>query len=356
MTIYGLFYNFNTLEHHTNPMEAIFKPLKLAEYMVYYFSSPILGLVEQLFDNQLAKSISLAVSALACIAAIAGIVHVGLVGKRASNRLAHFACLLLLFTLGAGLMTALSRVDFGVNQSLSLRYAVIQVLFWNGLTLLFAGLFGHWTRVQAVSLATISLFVSTMVIPSQFEKAQWSRERAEVHWTAVLAIINGVDDRETLTANILPLPTLLNAVAKGLAVRGWSVFAWPQPWWIGRQSSGLFQTADAARCLGSFDAADDLGRIENGAYVNGWAWDVEAQAAPEWVVLLDVGGVVRSISRSGLVRDDVAQVLPDSAGSRLGWRGYVAASSPLAELSAHAVLADGVTICPLQRSADPARQ
>lgn len=352
MATYALFFNMRTLENHTNPILAIGRPLQVTEYLVHYFSAPVTTLLRTVLAEPLAHPISLWASALAVLAALAGIVHQGLLGSRRPERLAQFACLLLLFTLGAGTMTALSRLDFGTGQSQAPRYAIIQVLFWNGLTLLFAARFGHWVRMQAGVLAGLCLFTSVLLVPSQAGIARWSREHAEDHWTAVLAIINGVDDDEIVTTRIFPVKDVVVAVTRGLAVRGWSVFSRPQPWWIGRPASALFADAPADRCLGSFDTASDLGRIADGTYVDGWAWDVKAQAAPEWVVLLDEEGIVRSLARGGLARPDVGRVHPAVAGSRPGWRGYAAAKDPLARYEAFAVLGDGATICPLGTHAD----
>jgi hypothetical protein len=352
MSVYAAFYNVATLEHHTNPFLALLRPLHVAEYLVHYLSAPITVLLQQAFAQRLAETLSLGVSALACILAVAGILYVGLVGKREANRLAQFSCLLLLFTIGAGMMTALSRLDFGADQSQASRYAIIQVLFWNGLILLFAALYGQWKRLQSIFLSANALFVCALLIPSQIHIARSSREQAEEHWTAVLAIINGVDDKQILTTKIFPAPDVIKSVTQGLAVRGWSIFAHPQPWWVGRPASALFREGKAERCRGYFDASSNLERLTDGAYVNGWAWDEKARSAPEWVVLLDDDSVVRSLGRSGLLRDDVAQALPETAGSRPGWRGYVASKAPISELHAYAVLSDGATICPLRPYAD----
>ncbi len=353
MAVYAFLYNTRTLEHHTNPLLAIGKPVQVAEYLVHYFSAPVSALLRPVLDDGAAKSISLVVSALACLAAIAGLLHEGLTGRsRPRERLPQFACLLLLFTFGAGLMTALSRLDFGTAQSQAPRYAIIQVLFWNGLTLLFAARFGHWIRLQAGALTGLCLFTSILLIPSQLGIARWSRDHAEDHWTAVLAIVNGVDDDQILTTRIFPQKDVYAAVVRGLAVRGWSVYARPQPWWIGRPARTLFADAPAERCIGFFDAGSDLGRIRDGSYVNGWAWDVAAQKPPEWVVLLDGDGTVRSLARSGLVRPDVGEAHPALAGSRPGWRGYADRTDAISHYRAFAVLSDGATICPLASHAE----
>ncbi|RST86283.1 hypothetical protein EJC49_11300 [Aquibium carbonis] len=352
ITIYAIFYNTRTLDNHTNPLHALGRPLEVAEYLVYYFSAPVLALMRTVVAEPIARAIALVASSLACMAAIAGLVMVGIGHRRQHGRLAQFAALVLLFTLGAAMMTALSRLDFGVYQSQAPRYAIVQVLFWNGLTLLFAALFGHWARLHASGLSALALLVSLLLLPSQVGLARWSRDHADGHWTAVLALINGVDDEQMLTTTIFPAAGTLKSVARGLAVRGWSVYARPQPWWIGRPAAGLFRNAPADRCMGFFDAASDLGRLANATYVQGWAWDAAARRVPEWVVLLDDDGIIRSLARSGLPREDVGAVHPHLAGSRPGWRGYAANADPIAAYQAHAVLSDGATLCPLGAHTD----
>jgi hypothetical protein len=351
LALYALFYNTRTLEGPSNPLLGLRMPLALGEYVLHYLSAPLFALIRPVLGRSLATSVSLAVTALGCLGAMAAMLHLVLQRRPAPDRLARFACLLLLFALGTALITAVSRVTFDPLQGHVGRYAVVQILFWIGLALLLTARLAHRTRLYGGSLAVIAVAVVALLVPSQSGLAQWSRNDAEAHWTAVLAVVNGVDDDQQLMGRLYPRRDVLDVVARGLAVRGWSVYAQPQPWWIGRAASSLFVDAPAHRCMGFLDSASDLGRIGNGALVNGWAWDVHAARPPEWIVLLDADGVVRALGRSGLRRADVGKVHRELAGSRTGWRAYAAHPQPQHAYTAHAVLADGASLCRLSGGA-----
>jgi len=351
LALHATFYNTRTLEDPSNPLVGVRMPLAVGEYVLHYVSAPLFALIHPVLGRSLATSVSLGVAALGCLGAIYALLQLGLRRQSTPDRLVRFACLLLMFTLGTALITALSRVTFSPEQAYAGRYAIIQVLFWIGLALMLTARLAHHTRVYGTSLAVIAVALLALLVPSQSSHAQWSRDYAEGHWTAVLAVVNGVDDDQQLTSRLYPRRDVLDVVARGLAMRGWSVYSQPQPWWMGRPAASLFVEAPAHRCMGVLDTASDLGRISNGVLVNGWAWDVHAARPPEWIVLLDADGVVHSLGRSGLRRPDVGKVHHELAGSRPGWRAYAVDRQPNGEYSAHAVLADGASICQLAGSA-----
>ncbi len=101
------------------------------------------------------------------------------------------------------------------------------------------------------------------------------------------------------------------------------------------------------QCLGFLDAKDNRGSTTDASYIAGWAWDAAARRAPDWILLVDQGGVIRGLGRSGLPRPDVEAAVPDINGSKPGWRAYLPLATPIRDLTAKVLLADGYSVCPL---------
>jgi len=205
-----------------------------------------------------------------------------------------------------------------------------------------------WLRNTLV--AVVGLAVMALLGPSHFAYANTVRSLLRTHWQSVLAVVNGVDDEAMVRQNLHPRRDVFDNLVTNLAAHHFSVYADPQPGWLGQRADALFRIVPGARCLGNFDMASDLGRLQGQSYVEGWAWDVEGRRPPVWQVLVDEGGTVRGLARSGWNRSDVEAGAPQTRGTATGWRGYVAAPVPLSGVRAYAVLADGASICPLSRS------
>ena len=348
--VYAYFYNYAAMQNHGNPIDYLGSPHLIAEYIVYYFASPLLALLKPVLPEKIALGISLPVSAAGCGFAIWGLAKMAFRGRSGRTDSDVFAYLVILFALGAAGMTALSRLRFGVEQGLAVRYAIMQVLFWLAIMLLVFRKSDGGAREKRDLSVFVVLALSLLFIPSQGYFERQSAESARRQWDATLALVNHADDRKMIEANIFPRMELAEYVSKNLAARGWSVYSQPQPWWIGRDISGLFAVSDRTACQGFLGRVDDLGRLQNAYHVSGWAYDVSAETPPEWVIIADAGGRIVGLGRSGLVREDVPQAKPEIHSSRTGWRGYIPADSPLESLKAYAVLSDGGTICELNRT------
>jgi hypothetical protein len=351
--IYALRYNYATVEHHGNPVSALSDPVRLLWYTVHYLAHPVVALLDRVLDRSIAVVGGLAAALVGLIVAALFLVRVLLSRRSHATSTDIIAAFLLLFVAGTALMTGASRLRFGVDQGLTSRYAIAQILFWLALALPAAAALREraWLRGGVVTVGGVSVLL--LLVPSHFAYAATVKDIGRTHWQSVLAIVNGVrDDAQTLS-NIHPSSGVLGVLNDGLAVRRWSVYADPQPHWLSRPAAELFRTEPGARCLGAFDAASDLGRLDGQSFVEGWAWDVKAGRAAMWVVLVDNAGVVRGLARSGWKRADVRAAHPQTAGAATGWRGYVAAPVPLPGVLAYAVLADGASICPLPRNVLP---
>jgi hypothetical protein len=139
-------------------------------------------------------------------------------------------------------------------------------------------------------------------------------------------------------------------VDRELRQRGWSVYADPQPNWLGQPATRLFRTVSSEECLGVVDTVTDRnGTLTDGSYLQGWAWDRAGRQGPLWIVVIDANGTVRGLGRGGLPRKDVMTVHAIVSDAGTGWRAYTTERPPLAGAEVFAVLADGQSICRLPK-------
>ncbi|WP_372400624.1 hypothetical protein ABMY26_36330 (plasmid) [Azospirillum sp. HJ39] len=349
--IYALFYKYATATQHSNPLESFASPFKLAEFTVAYFANPVFRLLHPLLTEWLARGIATLTSLAACIAGLWLLLRILLLDRRSAGRIELFASLLILFAFGSALMTAVSRLKFGIETAGSSRYAIAQMPFWIGLWMIAMASLRKRPVPRDALVAVAGVSLTLLLVPSQLLYARETEALSRYHWQGVLAIVNGVNDDEVVLKAVHPIREELAVVPPNLAKRHWSVYADPQPWWLGQPARDLFRVEAPDRCRGSLDLVSDLGRLKGQSYVAGWAWDRNADRTPDWVVLVDGAGIVRGLARSGLTRPDVERALSAAAGSAPGWHGYVAAPAPLAGTEAYAVLADGSSICQLTRNA-----
>ncbi len=239
MFVYYVFYNMNTLAAHSNPIQSLLEPLKVLEYIIFYFASPFIELFKQITSASLARSLGFAISSAGVAFALVAIGSILFLRRKPSERAEIFGLLLVLFALGAAGMTALSRLRFGVDQSLASRYAIIQVLFWIGIILVIASLLRTRLKLRMLSFIVFGGCLVLLVVPSQMRFERLSAARLENQWNGILAIINGTEANQVIKTSIFPDPNISAVVARHLAARGWSIFAQPQPWWIGRSVSWL---------------------------------------------------------------------------------------------------------------------
>jgi hypothetical protein len=114
------------------------------------------------------------------------------------------------------------------------------------------------------------------------------------------ALVAGVPDEQFLSI-LWPVDAERDAIVSFLHERRLSVFGEPRATWFGRRVSELFPTASADRCIGDVEKIHPVKAVpaEASWRVEGWAWNVSANGAFEYLLISDPEGTAVGLARGG---------------------------------------------------------
>lgn len=331
LALYAALYAPNPLPGHTRPTDALSDPLGMLWYCLHYLGSPL----RRLFFNgrELGLLGAVAGMALALVASMRA-----LRGGRPALEVAWLS--IMLFCLGAAAITSLSRLSFGAQQAETLRYGVVQVLFWAAFALWLLPWLRDRLTGRPLLLVWLLPVILALMLPFHLRMfGRLDRDQGR-DWQAVLALLNGADGDPVVAERLHPSPALARRMADELSRRRLSLFAGPQPFWLDRKLAEIFTMGPAARCVAGPVWLHRRPGLNGRAYVTGSAWDAGAGRPAPWVVLANGDGRVVGLGRT---------LYPQGGTGRDGWQAYtlLADGDDGAELRAYAVLADGRSLCPL---------
>jgi len=205
-----------------------------------------------------------------------------------------------------------------------------------------------------------------LMIPTHLSMARSSAVIAHQSKITSLALAVGVQDDERVVAHLADSgrADIVYKVAKQLKKHHLNPFNDPFMHLTGTRLKDTHKLVSVERCQGALERIDPApGRTPKDWRVSGWAWDVQAAAPAKNVVLIDRGGKIRGLARMNHSwgRDEASQDLlagrpgaslakaispglPGILGIGNGWFGY---AQPSRGILALAVLADGISVCPL---------
>jgi hypothetical protein len=244
------------------------------------------------------------------------------------------------FVLASAALTALGRLNFGVDQALASRYQTPGAVFW-------AAQIIYWTRAAGQDRARAIVAASALLgllIWSQVRLAPELEAHAARMRAAEDSLISRVrDDAAIGGVNVRPGEAWERAAI--LDRYNLSIFAEPEADWPGRELNTLTKVAPTGACIGAFDALSvPLTNAPANAVSAGWAWDVTHHSLPRRIVMTDARGIVVGVGHTGAKRPDVAAARPEVTSPAAGWTGFVHVDG--GEVTAFALLADG-TACAL---------
>jgi hypothetical protein len=252
-----------------------------------------------------------------------------------------------LFVVGVAFLTALGRLEFGVDQALSVRYASPMLLFWLSMAMLAIIEVQERRpdlRPVAIGLSLLMAVGLAWVQPT-FVRAglTWVAPRRE----AMTALLANVDDADALI-HVYPSLERLKELFPELKKRHLAIFADEWSSWLGSPLGDHIPLGNPAKCQGGIDQMTRLPTTGLAQWrVSGWAWDVAQRAAPERVVLADGTGRVVGYALSGYSPGPGHQ-------KRSGWRGHFTAENAAA-VAAYALIDRGRMACPLTRTSQTRR-
>ncbi len=340
LIVYSLLYNRLTIRAYGNPLDSLLHPGLLARYELTYAAAPFIHLAGAwpVFGDP-----SAAGRLVTAFLLIALLPSAWSTLRRPPDETLTWSWLLILFTLGTGLISAMARArSFGTDQALSSRYFVAQVPLWIGLCLLGIQAFGARRTWRRVCVASVGLLLVALLASADRDELPGLRLTQANHYQAVLALLDGVQDQPVLQAHLVPFGDLAWTLGAELRRRRWSVFDWRESHWIGQRFDALFAPAGPYACDGLIGTTAPVAGT-NARFLTGWAWDRKQRAPVRWIVLVDREGVVRGLGHGGLFREGLGRLLYDPAANDAGWQGY----APVPGLRAYAVVDRERAACPL---------
>ncbi|HEY3742687.1 MAG TPA: hypothetical protein VGL53_22730 [Bryobacteraceae bacterium] len=137
-TSYAYFHNFPKLPYHTDPLEAIRRPLEIAYYVVMYLGNSwklwAYGASWEHWSHGVGEWLAAAALALLAFHLIrfirARIAPADSPAARGANPWEAAVLAVMLLSTGTASVTALGRMNFGVDQAAASRYQTPALLFW----------------------------------------------------------------------------------------------------------------------------------------------------------------------------------------------------------------------------------
>lgn len=308
---------YRSPRYHADPVESLLRhPWAVAEFLIAWLgniagtpsSAKILGFL-----------------------AVLGLAAVTLYAVRFGKRRVEIYTLLGIcaFVVLCGLATAVSRINFGLEQAMASRYMTPVLLFW--VCLASAALLTAMERLGPLDVGVVVglVFVAFAALTVRNSQGSmglvWFQDQLLRGYLAV--VTGGYKDKPDLLTALYPVPRQI--IEKGhldrLRAHNLSSFytgqASPLP--IGSDiPPGA--VPDPAKCLGNVDAVTPI--ASQTLQLTGWAWDESARSYPEWILIVRNGKVI-GLGKPGGWRPDVAAAVPSVGKPRVGWQAYAAGSA-----------------------------
>jgi hypothetical protein len=267
----------------------------------------------------------------------------GALVREARSRFADPANAVLLaiiaFVLASAALTAMGRLNYGVDQAHASRYLTPGAVFWAAQVAYWARAMSAWpARIRAVGAVLLTVLFA-LLIWNQARQAPLLDQHAIGMRAAEDALRSRVRDDAALgAAYFQPGQTL--ARARVLDRYDLSIYAQPEADWLGKRLDTVARRAPAQACIGAFDALLAPPRnAPNQAVAAGWAWDTAHDRVPRRILMVDERGVVVGFGTTGIVRPDVQAARAEVDSKRSGWTGFARLDGRPVE--AVALLSDG---------------
>ncbi|MGZ5016544.1 MAG: hypothetical protein ACXV8U_12215 [Methylobacter sp.] len=296
---------------HANPVDSlIHHPLLVLNYLTVWLGN-VAGTVS---SAKLLGSTAL----LALLAITIYLAH----DKIRNRRIEIYTLLgICFFVLMAGFVTSLGRINFGVDQAMSSRYATPVLILWISLLGCCFLLALEYLRPLYIGI-TVGLilvtFVGLVIRNKQGEAQLIIFQNQQVQ--AYLAVVTGqYKEKPELLVPIFPTPILILDNINLLKSQNMSSFnvIEASSFTIGDIFPPLtMQKANA--CKGHIDAVTAIGKETY--QIAGWAWNEVLSSYPEWVFLVRHGNII-GLGKPGVQRPDVLVAIPTINNMRIGWQG-----------------------------------
>ncbi len=338
-TLAAYLWGYQTPDGHLDPVHAITQPLALAAYVLAELGSPFANGLRQLTRRpSVAAAVTIGAAGCIAFAACAWAVH------RQRPR-PHAAAALVAaggFVISMTGLTAVGRLDFGINSAAASRYTTATLLFWACLLLLATALLPRarvWMTVVTAALLGGAAFTQPrfVVIADQL---------AADRTLALPALAARVGDQALIRPIYPDAAEPLSLWETELSTRT-GVFARPWAQWVGTPLRDHVAIVPATLCTGRFSRA---ARIDDASYPG---WRVEGsvrlpvRSQRPLIVLTGPDGRIDGYGVGDAGATTLEASGPNSSQSRDGWVGALAVVPPAAA-AAFVLLDHNTAACPLE--------
>lgn len=319
-------HGYKSMGHHAPPSLAFEHPVRFLNYLLAYLGNPFgIGAGPELAAGLGFVGMSLSVAMLVVVlrTRTPSAVDVTLLG-------------IVLFVGLSAAVTSFGRLNFGIGQALSGRYATPALWFWAAHLLFWSRTIPvrwRWARGgMAAGLCLISAYLVMVQIVGGVQLLI-VYERLQ---RGASALLSGGFDPEALR-QLHPEPVFVVQEGERLRRLGLAPFVGHPP--VGSSLAGAV-VSGPKWCDGRFDAAFAAPEGAPAWRGWGWAWDTRNKRPIREIVIGDQTGRIVAIGLGGMVRKDVRQSIPGVRSSYTGWN-VVFRNDLSGPLTAYGVLPDG---------------
>lgn len=328
---------YQSQPQHTQPGQALQKPFQILAYIQTYLGAS--------WDN-ISRDLGLFLSPLAIVfVAVAWIW--ALVRREAQNYVSVASVSMAMLCLLSALMTALGRLNFGVNQATSSRYQTPAMLFWCFGAIAVICVPGASKKYRTAGF--VALQVTCLVlfafqtkaygsILATYEAAAFNRD------VSGLALEAGADPQRIY----LLFPNLEPIKWYGF-MRTHDIIPPPFPEYshVGAQLQSVYQIAPTTMCQGYIDEIQPSPGEPGVTFAaRGWSSLNSALTQRTVVILVADDNRIAGIAVTGAPRPDVVDhaILPESELNS-GWLGFARVNQTETSLRAYEELSGGRQVC-----------
>lgn len=310
------FSSYSTPGHHGNLLSAVHSnPLGLVHYISLYLGSPF---VSMLGNTGFAKVVGTGFgAAFALLSAILVLLKVKERAKKTGAVSVDDALICyILYMLATAIGTAGGRLVFGVEQSLSSRYATPVLMGWLAMFIVVYPKISVNFKVDSAKYGLLAVLVA--MLPVQVKALTAPSTVKFDRSVAALAIASNVRDVNQLN-NLWPLTEAMLKIGKKAKAQGITIFAEEPLRLLDSKFNARLKINSAGTCSGYLDSKKEVVEDSKWTKLSGWFY---SENLPEYVWVADKSFNVIGVAAIGAQRLDVSNALHIKQ-KNTGFSGYV---------------------------------
>jgi hypothetical protein len=310
------FYHYASPPGPSSPLHSLRHPLWICEYIAEY-----LGITHILWGVRIRNSFAISSGLFGLLVALAVVV---MVLWRQNREPLQFALLgVTFFATATAFLTALGRLNLGLEQAFSSRYQTFNLLFWFStvsLLLLLVDRTNPLLRTLLLAAMGAAMLLAFATFPLALETSRTRTQRAEA---AATALLSGVPDKDAMGV-LYDEPIVVWRDADYFRQQHLFMFSDVKNDQLGQLLSSTYQSSPPLRCEGRVTTVQQLppeellGGSAAGAFgISGFATDRFSQAPVRRLVFVSDNKIVgygASIGGFSAEKKNILFVLSGSSG------------------------------------------